>query len=75
MPEERSTVITVTPVAKLPKTRRNSSGLDADVIMANFFEDITPAKPLAKVTENSRLKKKSARRIESALPMLNLRRQ
>src|SRR3981081_3786933 len=59
MPEERSTVITVTPVAKLPKTRRNSSGLDADVIMANFFEDITPAKPLAKVTENSRLEKRA----------------
>src|SRR5277367_2057582 len=41
LPGSRSTVMTVTPVAKLPITRRKSSGVRDVVAMADTFQDIT----------------------------------
>src|SRR5271154_4606788 len=41
LPGSRSTVTTVTPVAKLPITRRKSSGVREVVAMADVFQDIT----------------------------------
>src|SRR5882724_2344544 len=72
-PGSRSTVITVTPVTKVPATRRNVRGSREEMAMALSIQDNTEVHDGSKEAASSRLKKHhktmSAPRGERSLPI------